>query len=205
VSGKSTGNVARAGDNSSGSPVGGPGRRLREIRLQRDLSLQEVASNAGISASMLSQLERGIVVPSLLTLHALAEYFNIALSDLFIESPSVPRGQVLAKKDRPVIRLPGSDATYELLSTGPRRSMQVIEVILAPGGSTAGAPDHGLTHTGEECIVVISGTVSVSIGGERFVLRRGDSLYFDATLSHRYEAMGKSEAHLLATMVPPAF
>src|SRR5487761_1472439 len=108
------------------------GRKLRRARQSAALSLAEVASSAGISISMLSQLERGIVAPSLQTLYMLADFFGVPLFEFFDDHLGAPREVVVRKGDRAVLHLPGSPVTWELITAGPRRNLQVVEVILEP-------------------------------------------------------------------------
>jgi transcriptional regulator with XRE-family HTH domain len=175
------------------------GRRLRELRQRQRLTLNDVAARTSISASMLSQLERGIVAPSLATLHTLAQFYETRLFELFQEGET-PQGVLVRKADRTVVRLPRSNATYELIS-GTRQDLQVVEMtVTADHGST----DHTLSHPGEECVLVLDGAVRATVGSEIFDLDEGDSLQYSATLPHTYEVRSGERARVIIAMTPPA-
>jgi transcriptional regulator with XRE-family HTH domain len=175
------------------------GRRLRELRTRQGLTLKEVEARTRISASMLSQLERGIVAPSLATLHTLAQFYGTRLFELFQDGGG-SQGVLVRKADRTVVRLPRSNATYELIS-GTRQDLQVVEMtVTADHGST----DHTLSHPGEECVLVLAGAVRATVASETFDLDEGDSLQYDSTLPHSYEVRAGREARVIIAMTPPA-
>jgi transcriptional regulator with XRE-family HTH domain len=174
------------------------GRRLRDLRQRQGYTLNEVGGRTNISASMLSQLERGIVAPSLATLHALAQFYETRLFELF-QDGQTPSGVLVRRSDRTVVHLPGSNATYELIS-GTRQELQVVEMtVTADHGST----DHTLSHAGEECVLVIEGAVTATVGTDHFDLDEGDSLQYSATLPHSYEVRSGERARLIIAMTPP--
>jgi transcriptional regulator with XRE-family HTH domain len=189
-----------------GTPTGlGPdddlawlGRKLRDLRQRQGFTLNEVAGRTNISASMLSQLERGIVAPSLATLHTLAQFYETRLSELFQDGQSA-QGVLVRKDDRTVVHLPRSNATYELIS-GTRQELQLVEMtVTADHGST----DHTLSHPGEECVLVLEGAVRATLGSEVFDLDEGDSLQYSAVLPHSYEVRSGKRARLIIAMTPP--
>jgi transcriptional regulator with XRE-family HTH domain len=176
------------------------GRKLRELRQVRVLSLSDVAAETNISASMLSQLERGIVAPSLATLHTLAQFYDTRLFELFQEG-GTPNGFLVRKRDRIAIHLPRSDATYELIS-GVRQDLQLVEMTVTRGQGTT---DHTLSHPGEECVLVLEGSVRANVGDEQYDLEVGDSLQYSATIPHNYQALNCKKARLIVAMTPPTF
>ena len=178
------------------------GHRIRRLRSAAGLSLRDVSSRSGISVSMLSQLETGRVVPSLMTLYTVTESFGVHFSDLLSDQRIAQSDALVRKADRPTLRIPGSDATYELITGLARRQLQLVEVILTP---TLGPVDHRLSHSGDECVVVLEGEVTVRLDETLYELCQGDSLYFDAMVPHRFGATGAAEARLITVMTPPPF
>lgn len=175
------------------------GRRLREARASRNLSLDAVSAACGISPSLLSQVERGKVTPSLATLHSITQVLNIAMFDLF-GSPA-DRPALIRAGSRNVIRPPDSTISYELLSSGQLRNLQMIEMHL---DKEEGNFDHVLSHAGEECLVVTSGSALIKVGSEEMTLTVGDSLSYVARLPHRFQGL-EDGTKLVIAMTPPAF
>ncbi|MEV4102619.1 helix-turn-helix domain-containing protein [Nonomuraea sp. NPDC049649] len=175
------------------------GRRLREARASRNLSLDVVSAECGISPSLLSQVERGKVTPSLATLHSITQVLNIAMFDLF-GSPA-DRPALIREGARNVIRPPDSGVSYELLSSGRLRNLQMIEMHLS---AESGSFNHALSHAGEECLVVKQGAARIKVGSEEMTLRAGDSLSYVARLPHKFEGL-EDDTVLIISMTPPAF
>jgi transcriptional regulator with XRE-family HTH domain len=178
--------------------LGALGRRLREHRRRRELTLSDVATGTSISASMLSQLERGIVAPSLATLHTLAQFYETRLFELF-QDQQITNGVLVRRHDRATVHLPHSNATYELIS-GARQELQLVEMTVTAAHGTA---DHTLSHAGEECVLVLHGAVRATLGAQQFDLDEGDSLQYSATVPHSYEVRTGRQARLIIAMTPP--
>lgn len=175
------------------------GGRLRDLRTSRKLSLNVVAKGCGVTASMLSQVERGLVAPSLNTLYALSSYFNVGLFELFLEDQPWSEGQVIRKGQRRKVSFPGSAETYDLLTPTSQRSMSVLELVVPPD---RGLFKHGVSHEGQECTVVVGGSARLDLGGAIHDLDEGDSIYYDAEIPHQFECLGTTEARLLLFMTP---
>jgi transcriptional regulator with XRE-family HTH domain len=177
------------------------GRKLRDLRQRRELSLSEVARATNISASMLSQLERGIVAPSLATVNTLAQFYETRLFELFQDPGQQFNGVLVRRGERAKVRLSGSNAAYELIS-GTRQDLQLVEIKLEAG---QGVVDHTMSHPGEECALVLEGSVRAHLGGQEFDLEEGDSLQYRATVPHSYAARTEAGARLIIAMTPPSF
>jgi transcriptional regulator with XRE-family HTH domain len=162
------------------------------------MTLNEVALQTNLSASMLSQLERGIVAPSLATLYALAQFYKTHLAELFQEDRG-DGGKLVRRAERVVMHLPRSDATYELLGRS-RQELQMFEMVLTSGH---GRTDHTISHAGEECVLVLEGVVRARVGTQEFLLNEGDSLQYSAMLPHTYEAHNGRGARLVVAVTPP--
>jgi quercetin dioxygenase-like cupin family protein len=149
---------------------------------------------------MLSQLERGIVAPSLATLHTLAQFFETRLFELFQDGES-SHGALVRRDERVVVHLPRSNATYELLSA-TRHELQLVEMIVT---AEQGATDHTLSHAGEECVLVLEGAVRATLGQQEYDLDVGDSLQYSASIPHSYAVRSGTRARLIIAMTPPTF
>jgi len=179
-------------------PGTGLGPRLREIRRSRQLSVRELARRVGCSASLISQIERGVSVPSVGMLYALATELGSSLDYLLFGSgtapaaaPAVavaaaaaPAAVVQRGGDRKIIDL-ASGVRWERLTPQSEAMTDFLEVIYSPGGHSTDER-RPLRHDGREYALILSGTLTANIGFERYDLEPGDSIAFDAATPHEY-------------------
>jgi transcriptional regulator with XRE-family HTH domain/quercetin dioxygenase-like cupin family protein len=186
------------------------GPALRRARQQRGLSLRSVASAAGISASLLSQVETGKSQPSVSTLYALVSQIDISLDELLglggrsaeerVDAPpGVPAGPppsgdlgssdvVQRSADNPVLEMSGG-VRWEKLAVGGRSDVDVLLVTYAPGA--ASSVDRTLMrHSGVEYAYLLSGELTLLLEFDRHRVAAGDSLCFDSTRPHMYVNQG---------------
>ena len=163
--------------------VGAIGPKVRELRQQLGLSLQQLASRAGVSAAAIHKVERNDMVPTITTLLKLATALGRPIGH-FVDAPPGPP-QVAAHTpaaQRPVLvsAVPGVELTA--IGGSPERFRTAGEVAtLAPGAEFG---TDLLPHPGEELLFVLDGTLSVEVAGESYTLRRGDALHYPT--GHRY-------------------
>ena len=167
------------------------GGRVRELRRGRRLTLEELAGLSGVSRAMISKLERGEKNPTLVVAAKLAEGLGVTLSQL---AGMEERREVVVvpRERRMVMRDPETGFERQLLS--PNFVGRGVEFIRneIPEGSTSG---EFLPHRKgvEEHIVVERGRLRAILGGEEYVLREGDALYFEADVPHRFDNAGEEE------------
>jgi transcriptional regulator with XRE-family HTH domain len=167
------------------------GEKVHQLRAGRGLTLAELGSHTGMSAAMLSKIERGRLVPTLPTLMRIALVFSVGLEHFFTDTHKRHAFAVVRKKDR--IRLPAGDAAnapylYESLDYEVRDPK--LNAWLAHFQAFEGkAPFHD--HAGVEFIYVVSGQLELSWGGQSHTLDAGDSVYFDGSVPHSYRRLGK--------------
>jgi transcriptional regulator with XRE-family HTH domain len=187
-------------DFDAGTGLGtlGPlGPRLREARAARRLSVRELARRVGCSASLISQIERGVSVPSVGVLYALATELGSSLDYLLFgtgagtaeaaEPQSVvpsPAAVVQRGGDRKIIDL-ASGVRWERLTPQSEAMTDFLEVIYSPGGHSTDER-RPLRHDGREYALILSGTLTANIGFESYDLAPGDSIAFDASTPHEY-------------------
>jgi transcriptional regulator with XRE-family HTH domain len=175
--------------------------RVQRLRQQRDLSLEELAAASDVSASFLSQLERGLGNPSFLTLTKIARALSIPIGYLFGEEPSAANGIVRRNKRKRLIP-PNGDLVYELITPDLNRPFEVVSIEIAPGQAE---PDSPFLHSGEECLLVLEGEIAFHLGEELHHLGPGDSITFPGHLPHWANNPGKKNASLIVVIAPPAF
>jgi transcriptional regulator with XRE-family HTH domain len=178
-------------------PGTGLGPRLREVRSARELSVRELARRVGCSASLISQIERGVSVPSVGVLYALAAELGGSLDYLLFGAGSAPAAAPAARQaamppaavvqrggDRKIIDL-ASGVRWERLTPQPEAMTDFLEVIYSPGGHSTDER-RPLRHDGREYALILSGTLTANIGFESYDLEPGDSIAFDAATPHEY-------------------
>jgi transcriptional regulator with XRE-family HTH domain len=182
------------------------GERIKRLRLKRSMGLVELGKHTGLSASFLSQLETGRVVPTLRNLARIAMVFNKDLS-FFFESEPVSLFRVHRKSDR--VRLPQTgvdDPTYFFESIGymvPDRQLDPYYAEFLPLKRTQEIRPH--VHPGFEFLYVLSGELEVRHADSVQVLNAGDGVYFDASTPHSYRCAGKTPATaIIVTMHQPS-
>ncbi len=176
------------------------GSRIRSKRLEKDLSLREVAEKAGLTASFLSQVERDLAEPSITSLRRIAQALGVPIFYFLLDSAE--ESPVVRSNARKVLRLPESHVTYELLSPDLDRKMEVVMGRLAPERSTCDVP---LTHPGEECIIVLEGSADIELGTEVHRLDKGDSIYYFCSVPHKLMNVGDGDLKFIMVITPPAF
>lgn len=178
------------------APSGSLGSRVRAARKQVPLGLRELARRVGCSPGLISQIEYGIVTPSIRTLYAIARELNVPIHDL-LESPSGrnghPTGDRASKSSDFAIAHPGQIPTIELrdgISWMPLAAaengqpVEFREITYGPGAASC-PPGEALQHKGFEYAVILEGQFTLQIGGESHVLEPGASVSFSSQVPHR--------------------
>ena len=175
----------------------GIGGRLRALRLRKKMGLVELGRHSGLSAAMLSKIERGLVYPTLPTLLRVALVFSVDLGFFFTATREKPVVAVARRTER--IRLPerpgGRDSAYEFESLDYGATERKLNAYLASFLPMRAARPH--THDGCEFIFVLRGTLGISAAGEEHVLHSGDSIYFDSSQPHAYRRVGQKACHAI--------
>jgi transcriptional regulator with XRE-family HTH domain len=177
------------------------GTRVRALREAEGLSLRDLAERSGVSAPMLSQVERGETSPTVAVAERIAAGLELRLSQLLRLDED---GAVVVVRRDERRKGPGGGRghRYELLTPPlPGLRAEVSRHELAPGARTGGAGDPPMHEPGSrETAVVDQGTVALVCDGERHELREGDCVTFDADLPHHFENPGPGPAALLAVV-----
>ena len=163
------------------------------------LSLRDLAERSGVSAPMLSQVERGTTSPTLAVAARIATGLDLSLSQLLRldEDGHV----VVVRRGQGRKRRRGGHRVEELTPPLPGQRADVSLHRLRPGAVTGGADDPPIHEPGSrETAVVLEGTVTLAVEGQRYQLRAGDSVTFDADLPHHFDSNGEHPAELLAVV-----
>src|SRR5215218_4092223 len=176
---------------------GAVGARVKSLREAMDLSLRDLADRSGVSAPMLSQVERGDTSPTLAVAQKIAAGLDLTLSQLLRLDED--RHVVVVRAGGGRSRRRRGHRTEELTPPLPGQRADVSVHTLAPGSATGGPDDPPLHEPGSrETAVVLEGEVELFIDGQRQGLAEGDSVTFDADLPHHFENNGSAETRFIA-------
>lgn len=173
------------------------GARLRQLRTRRGLSLAQVAEKIGVSVGFLSAIERSQMSASVGTLRKLARFYKTNILEFFDAAESNSR---LVKPGRRKVLEAGPGVRMELLAWGNT----VMEPHLFRIAPNAGSGE-SYTHAGEEFLYVLRGELHISLHGQEYLLKAGDSFYFESATPHHWKNPGHSETHVLWVNTPPTF
>lgn len=168
---------------------------LRTIREERKLSLDAMAKLTGVSKSMLGQIERGDVNPTITVLWKIANGLKLSFSAL-LEKPAEAMQVVKAGAHPPMVESNGAFLNYPCFVFDEHTRFETYRIEIAPGGALSA--DAHLSGT-EEYVTVFAGSLRMTVNGEVCLLEKGDSLRFKADAPHRYENPGSEQA--LVSMV----
>ena len=181
------------------TPDGAVGARVKVLREAMDLSLRDLAERSGVSAPMLSQVERGDTSPTLAVAQKIAAGLDLTLSQLLRLDED--RHVVVVRAGMGRTRRRRGHRVEELTPPLPGQRADVSVHTLAPGSATGAADDPPVHEPGSrETTVVIEGTAELFIDGQRHELGEGDSVTFDADLPHHFENNGEADARLIAVV-----
>ncbi|HHT96366.1 MAG TPA: helix-turn-helix domain-containing protein [Clostridiales bacterium] len=176
------------------------GFKIKELRVQKALTQEELADRAELSKGFISQLERDLTSPSIATLMDILQCLGTNLEEFFSETTAE---QVVFKKDDYFHKY-DSELLNEIkwiIPNAQKNMMEPIIVTLEAGGSTY--PDN--PHEGEEFGFVLSGNINIYIGKRMYKAKKGESFYFVPSKRHYITASAKTGATILWVSTPPSF
>jgi transcriptional regulator with XRE-family HTH domain len=182
------------------------GSRLRQARERKGFTVRGLARYVGVSPSLVSQIERGHVMPSVGTLYSITNQLEIVVDDLFKDAAAGASGNrdsanknaadpVQRPNGRRTIRL-AEGVRWERLTPRPDPEVEFHYVVYEPNAESCDK-DSLIRHGGKEYAYMISGRLGVKLGFEEFELGPGDSITFDAQMPHRLWTVGKKPAEAI--------
>jgi transcriptional regulator with XRE-family HTH domain len=175
------------------------GKKVEKHRKANGLSIRELATKAEITASMLSQIERGIANPSIQTLKVLAKVLNVPTFSFLLEEVNTEELVVRKKNRRKMVM---DQLSYELVSPDISGNLAAAIMKFPPDSRSSDQP---LEHKGEEVAYVLSGQVRINLDGEEYELETGDSVKIPSQLKHQWINDYSTEATILFSVTPPSF
>jgi transcriptional regulator with XRE-family HTH domain len=179
------------------------GQRIKELRSQAGLTLEEVATKGNCTPGFLSQVERNKAAPSISMLYSIAEAIGVKVTDFLPDA--INETKVVRRDSRNTFHFTGSTVVYSLLSTKfSYASLDAFHLTIKPAGQ--GLPtDEFRAHTGEEFGYILEGVLRLWIGEKFYDLYPGDSVHFQSGTAHRLENRTQAPALALWLNSPSFF
>jgi transcriptional regulator with XRE-family HTH domain len=211
--------VSAATDSASGDLAGDIGRRLAAYRSERGLRVAELAREIGVTPSLISQIERGQSRPSVSTLFALAQALDVPVDAFFREPaaaslatdaragqaqpppasapPPAEARYVVRQGNRATIDIEGG-VRWERLTPETMAHLDFFELVYGPGAESNPTL---YSHPGTEMVLMLSGSLDITVGFETHRLAPSDSMRFPSSLPHRYANPGQTEARAVTVIM----
>ena len=176
------------------------GTKLKELRIAKNLTQEELADRAELSKGFISQLERDLTSPSIATLVDILQCLGTDLQEFF----SAPEEEQIVFHDQDYFEKIDTELKNKIewiIPNAQKNIMEPIRLTLEPGGSTY--PD--IPHKGEEFGYVLHGSITIHLGKRVYKAKKGESFYFSANTQHYITANGKTGAELIWVSTPPNF
>lgn len=172
------------------------GPKVRELRKQKNLSLQQLADRAGLSAGAIHKIEHNGMVPTIATIMKIAAALNRSVSYFVDEEDDGDKPAVLVRpSDRRRVFTSKKGLTLSGIS-GPYRLFFMAGALACVEDGADSGPKP-MEHPGEELVYVLDGTLGFQVGEEAFTLRRGDAFHFRTDRPHRWRNEGARPARAI--------
>ncbi len=186
------------------------GTKIKELRVNLNMSAKDLANNAQISVGMLSQLENGSTQGSVETLRKIAKVLNTTLAQLFTNEEEITSKAindesfyVVRSENRKKISFPDPLYNCELLVPDLQGDIEFVLVNLEPQRVTEDVIPH--TKGGEECNYVLNGEIVVTLNDKEFILSQGDCIRFNPEIPHKIENRSNKKASYISAITPVSF
>lgn len=177
------------------------GRRLREVRDRLGMSQRQLARQSGVANATISQIESGKLNPTVSMLKRILDGVPISLGVFFGDEYEV-RDKVFFRADDLIEIADGGVSFRQVGANIGGRAIQLIQERYQPGSGTG---KHAITHEGEECGIILSGRLEVTVGDETEVLSKGDAYYFKSSKPHQFRNKWNEPCELITACTPPTF
>lgn len=173
------------------------GKRIRELRLLQKISIAALARDTGVSKSLISQVERGEVLPSLYTLEKLSIALQVPITEFFeVQTTADSETDIVVRRDkRQIITLPDSPKKYYLLTPSLNEKLEFLIVEFPP--SSVGTARNSFSHEGEEYFYVLEGELTLNVFDKSYHLNEGDSGCFDSSKKHLFTNQSEKAAKVI--------
>lgn len=179
------------------------GVNIKRLREEQGLTLRALAGKLGISASFLSQVESGKASPSLSTLKTISDTLSTTVGNLIGEDNKLEDNPIVRARERKHVQEVGKGINlYLLTSRDSNKQMEPLLFKLKEGATSGG---RSYKHFGQEFVMVLKGSMEVTLNDVSYMLKKGDSIYFNSSVPHAFKNAGKEEAEAVWVVTPPTF
>jgi transcriptional regulator with XRE-family HTH domain len=182
----------------SAVPVVNVGQRLRELRLERNLSIRALAERSRLNVNTFSLIENGKTSPSVSTLQQIAQALQVPISAFFETAKDHSKVVYQKAGQRPHASFAHGNVC-DLGAGMTRLGAEPLIIALNPGADSGKKP---IVHTGREFVYCLEGGVAYGVGDEIYQLDPGDSLMFEAYLPHHWQNLNEARSRLLVVLCP---
>ena len=178
------------------------GQRIKALRTEKRITLDQLAKQTGFSKGYLSKVEKSQKAPPVSTLGNIARAFNVTISSLLGEASPRTSFCLVRRGERPLVARDGSafDYSYEAMAYSyPNKIMEpfILTLPLGPKKKTF------YQHEGEEILFVIQGSMKFIHGNEEYTVNEGDCIYFDSSIPHFGESIGRKAVKCFMVICNP--
>jgi transcriptional regulator with XRE-family HTH domain len=180
------------------------GQRLREARQGR-FTVKELATAAGVSSGLISEVERGQGNPSFRTLYRISNALGLRVGDLLSGDGRSQQttARVVRRNQRKLLQLGENSLQWQLLTPNLQGKLEVLKTAIPPGFSNEEAP---FRHEGEECVYLLAGPgLDVTVEDTLFHLEEGDAITYDSARTHWWSNPTETNAVVIGVVTPPSF
>ncbi len=178
------------------------GSKIKELRLAKKMNLKDLAKESDLSPGLISQIERNIVTPSIVSFWKIAQALEVSVGYFFDEEEKIEQSPIVKKGERRKISTSNHHSLYELLSPNLKGKIEFLYITINPDDQTS---KDFVAHEGEECGLVIKGSLVVQMEDREYFLEEGDSICFDSSIPHKYVNRGSEICESVWAMTPPSF
>lgn len=177
------------------------GNRVRTLRKQKGLSILQLSKMAEVSTGMISQIERDMVVPTVVSIWRIAKALDTNINYFFDDDSAQEEDFIIRRGEHREILTNKGNSSYKVLTPSKKESLIEVILVTLKGGQEC---DHQCVHhEGEECGYVLSGVLTVQLNGNQWELYPGDSITFKSSMPHRYINYEQEECVSIWSMTPP--
>ncbi len=177
------------------------GQRLKSIRTRLNLSQRQLARQSGVANATISQVEAGKLNPTVSMLKKVLDGIPLSLGEFFGDEFEM-LDRVFYRAEELTEIADGGVSFRQVGANLSNRAIQFIQERYQPGSGTG---KHTLTHAGEECGIILSGRLEVTVGDETSILGKGDAYYFKSSQPHQFRNTGSEPCELISACTPPTF
>ncbi|WP_269409450.1 helix-turn-helix domain-containing protein [Lentibacillus daqui] len=175
-------------------------KKIKNLRLENEMTLKDLSEQTGLSVSFLSQIERGSSSLAITSLKKIADALNIHITYFFEEIEN--HNYALHKEEQKQFKLEGSDIVHaRLAGKFPDRKMEPMMVTIPPNKLYT----EKYSHPGEEFYYVVKGVVIFKVDDKEYILNSGDSIHFPSEKEHEWKNPTNEEALLVSVLTPVIF